>query len=26
VRNVPASLKGQTANYEGALKKLKETS
>jgi hypothetical protein len=24
VRNVPASLKGQTANYEGALKKLKE--
>ncbi len=26
VRNVPASLQGQTANYEGALKKLKENS
>ena len=26
VRNVPAGLKGQTANYEGAPKKLKETS
>ena len=26
LRNIPANLKGQTANYEGALKKLKETS
>src|SRR5690242_2441476 len=26
IRNVPANLKGQTANYEGALKKLKESS
>jgi hypothetical protein len=26
VHNVPAALKGQTANYESALKKLKETS
>jgi len=26
LRNVPANLKGQTANYEGALKKLKESS
>ena len=26
VRNVPASLKAQTANYQRALKKLKETS
>jgi len=25
LRNVPANLKAQTANYEGALKKLKET-
>lgn len=26
LRNIPTNLKGQTANYEGALKKLKETS
>ena len=26
LHNIPANLKGQTANYEGALKKLKETS
>src|SRR5215470_486991 len=26
LRNIPANLKGQTANYEGALKKLKESS
>jgi hypothetical protein len=26
LRNVPDNLKGQTANYEGALKKLKENS
>jgi tetratricopeptide (TPR) repeat protein len=26
LRNIPANLKGQTANYQGALKKLKESS
>ena len=26
LRNIPDNLKGQTANFEGALKKLKESS